>query len=233
MYKGIDIYNKFKPHVGESYVLGILVPKDNPNWPGPWDCAEAAIWSAYQVAGKLYGCNNNNGKPHTADAYTGFLSRDAESLGIKITVEQAARTHGAFVLRVAANGVTGHVVISDGKGGTVEAHSHADGVIFSKLAGRRWDYGILLPWVTYEQSQEITVPKPAKPVYYLASPMMRGPVVLEIEKALKQRGYYHGALDGIFGGGLFSAVRSYQGVNGLNVDGEVGEKTAGLLGIAL
>lgn len=230
---GLQIYNKAKPHVGEAYLLGTLVPKDDANWRGAWDCAELAIWSAYQVAGKLYGCYNNNGKPHTADAYTGYLARDAESLGVKISVEQAARTPGALVLRVAANGVTGHVVISDGHGGTVEAHSHADGVILGKLAARRWDYGILLPWITYEENQEVAVPKPAKAVYYLASPMMRGPVVLEIEKALKQRGYYHGALDGIFGGGLFAAVRSYQGVNGLNVDGEVGEKTAGLLGIAL
>lgn len=26
-----------RQHVGDRYVLGVLVPKNNPNWKGPWD----------------------------------------------------------------------------------------------------------------------------------------------------------------------------------------------------
>jgi hypothetical protein len=237
MKSGIDLFNALKPHVGEAYVMGTLVPKNNSGWRGPWDCAEFAIWGAYQVAAQLYGCLNDNGNPGSADAYTGYLQRDAETLGIKISVDQASRTPGAFILRLAANGVCAHVVVSDGNGGTVEAHGHADGVIFGKVAGRRWDYGILLPFLTYTENLigpgTQPVSQPATPVYYLRQPMMVGPVVLEIENKLKALGYYHGALDSEYGGGLFSAVRSYQAKEGLNPDGEVGEKTAAALGISL
>jgi len=56
-------------HVGEKYVLGVLVPKNNPNWEGPWDCAEFASWVTFQCAATLYGCNRDFGDPATADAY--------------------------------------------------------------------------------------------------------------------------------------------------------------------
>ncbi len=31
-----------RQHMGEKYVLGVLVPKNNAGWTGPWDCAEFA-----------------------------------------------------------------------------------------------------------------------------------------------------------------------------------------------
>jgi hypothetical protein len=68
-------------HVGGKYVLGIHVPKDNPNWKGPWDCAEFASWSVFQAASILYGCDKDSGVPANADAYTGYWERDSLSLG--------------------------------------------------------------------------------------------------------------------------------------------------------
>ena len=51
------------------------------------------------------------------------------------------------MLRSPQPGATGHIAISDGGGGTVEAHSTKAGVIASTISGRRWDMGILIPEV--------------------------------------------------------------------------------------
>jgi len=234
MKKGIDLYNILTPHVGEVYLLGALVPKDNPNWRGPWDCAETIAWGIYQLTGKLYGCANNNGKPSTADAYTGFLDRDARKMGIIITVDQANRTPGAILLRVAADGQVGHAVVCDGKGGTIEAHSRKTGFIKSVVTGRRWSYGILVPWIEYEESAAPfkTVP-PVSTIYRFKTPIMEGPVVVAIQTKLKALRFYKMAVDGKFGRGTFEAVRAYQDTNELNPDGEVGPKTAALLNIQI
>ena len=55
--------------------------------------------------------------------------------------------------------------------------------------------------------------------------------VTEIQKKLKNLGYYTGAVDGIFGSKSISAVRNFQRDYGLTVDGIVGAKTASALGI--
>jgi peptidoglycan hydrolase-like protein with peptidoglycan-binding domain len=53
----------------------------------------------------------------------------------------------------------------------------------------------------------------------------KGAEVERIQAKLKELGYYLGAVDGIFGGGTESAVKSYQKDKGLLVDGQVGDKT--------
>src|SRR5215467_4469535 len=120
---GAKVLEIAQQHVGEKYILGVLVPKNNPNWKGPWDCAEFASWLVFQAAALLYGCDRDFGDPATADAFTGFWERDAKNLGQIIPIEQAARTPGANVLRAPQPGAIGHIVVSDGTGGTVEAHS--------------------------------------------------------------------------------------------------------------
>src|SRR6266702_2188838 len=97
-----------------------LAPKDNSKWKGPWDCAEFASWLVFQAAGMLYGCASDSADPASSDAYTGYWARDAETLGVKIPVEQAIRTPGAAVLRSPQSGATGHIVISDGRGYRVD-----------------------------------------------------------------------------------------------------------------
>ncbi len=52
-----------------------------------------------------------------------------------------------------------------------------------------------------------------------------GPAVLAVQQRLKALGYYAGALDGKFGNGTLSAVKTFQSLNGLRVDGKVGPKT--------
>jgi len=73
-------------HVGEAYALGVLVPKDNGAWTGPWDCAEFLSWCVFQVTGSLYGCHDNHADPASADAFTGYWERDAAIIGRSVSV---------------------------------------------------------------------------------------------------------------------------------------------------
>lgn len=218
------------PHIGEKYVLGALVPKDYPKYSGPWDCAEFSSYLVYQLTQRLYGCANNAGDPGGADAYSGFWGRDALKLGKKITITEASKTPGAMVLRLAGHDITGHIVISNGHGGTVEAHSTKAGVISSTLSNRRWDFGVLVPWIEYEMLT--TTPPLKKPgmIYRYTKPMMKGDKVKEIQRAL---GFRDAAVDGFFGARTFNSVRAFQRNQGLVADGEVGIMTATSLGITI
>lgn len=61
----------------------------------------------------------------------------------------------------------------------------------------------------------------------------RGDTVSEVQRRLKQWGYYDGAVDGIYGSGTSQAVKEFQRKNGLTADGVVGDSTAAALGIQL
>jgi len=230
---GESLLQLARPHVGEKYVLGVMVPKNNQNWTGPWDCSEFTSWIVFQAAAKLYGCDRDDGSPSTADAFTGYWERDAKSLGQIVTIEQAAATPGAAVLRIPQVGATGHIVISDGTGGTVEAHSSQDGVIESTLANRRWDMGILVPGIAYTQNPDVPVPPPDTVVYRLTTPMMQGDTVQQIQRALKNAAFDAGIPDGVFGPHTAAAVVAFQLANQLLPDGEVGPLTAAALGVQL
>lgn len=58
-----------------------------------------------------------------------------------------------------------------------------------------------------------------------------GATVTQIQTRLKSWGYYDGAVDGIYGSATERAVRYFQRVNGLAVDGQTGDKTLAALGI--
>src|SRR5256712_2527658 len=229
--RGERILQLGRKHIGEPYVLGALAPKINPKWRGPWDCAEFALWLAFQAAGVLYGCASDSADPASADAYTGYWARDAGALGVKISVEQAMRAPGAAVLRSPQPGPTGHIAISDGRGGTVEAHSAKAGVIASTISGRRWDMGVLVPEIEYsERDAGGDIEGPKVVVYRLTEPHMTGPTVREIQRALKEKGFPPGPIDGDFGASTHAAVVSFQASRGLVIDGEAGPKTAPALG---
>lgn len=57
----------------------------------------------------------------------------------------------------------------------------------------------------------------------------KGPEVERIQARLKELGYYHGPVDGDFGGGTESAVKAFQKAKGLTPDGIVGPQTWKLL----
>ena len=58
-----------------------------------------------------------------------------------------------------------------------------------------------------------------------------GDTVAEIQRRLKNWGYYSGSVDGVYGGKTEEAVRYFQRKNGLSADGQAGNKTLAALGI--
>lgn len=233
MATGEKILQTAGKHIGEKYVLGALAPKNNSKWDGPWDCAEFTSWCVFQAAEMLYGCGNNGGNPASADAFTGFWHRDSKQLGKRVNVKIAAQTPGEMVLRFPQPGLLGHIAISDGKGGTVEAHSRNRGVIKSQISGRRWDTGVLVPGIKYTQQAEAPSVVTLLLIFRLTDPMMSGKIVKEIQSKLKAAGFNPGKLDGIYGPQTIAAVNAFQIVEGLVPDGEVGTETVAALGIEL
>lgn len=59
-----------------------------------------------------------------------------------------------------------------------------------------------------------------------------GSVVSQIQQTLSDWGYYYGAVDGIYGSRTEEAVKWFQSVNGLEVDGKAGVNTLNALGIS-
>ena len=228
MAHGNEILEFSRQHVTqppERYVYGAFVPKDVPNWRGPWDCAEMGSYDYYQVAGVLFGTTSHD-DPATADAWSRSWLDDAMKLGRLIPVTYAAQIPGAVILRV-GSGPVGHVVISDGQGGTVEAHSTARGVIAGSLYGRRWTHGVLVPGIKYEPGPAVKLDTPL--VYRLTLPRMTGETIREIQQRLQIMGYEPGLPDGVFGPKTYAAVLEFQRNQGLLVDGEAGPLTLAAL----
>ena len=59
----------------------------------------------------------------------------------------------------------------------------------------------------------------------------KGGEVKEVQRRLKQWGYYDGAIDGIYGRGTVEAVKKFQRKNGLTPDGIAGRATYVALGM--
>jgi len=154
---GRQVLELARSRIGCRYVFGATVAKNDAECRGPFDCAEFVAWVIYTVSdGRiLYGCSTDDpAQVKHADAYTGYFERDCTRRGHGIPVSEAEKIEGAIVLRTPRAGRRGHIVFSDGKGGTIEAHSSADGVIASTLKGpgpepRAWTVGILIPGIDY------------------------------------------------------------------------------------
>lgn len=136
------------------------------------------------------------------------------------------------MLRLPGAARTGHIVISDGTGGTIEAHSSRKGVIRHTLSNRRWDAGILVPGVEYFMAETPLVVAPPAEVLHITRPLMRGGRIKALQKELTRRGYHPGTVDGVYGPQTASAVQVFQGDSGLVPDGEAGPATLAKLGIA-
>ncbi|MCG8634238.1 MAG: hypothetical protein MI863_10445 [Desulfobacterales bacterium] len=149
MSSGEKLFELGWQHIGEAYNAGVMVPMNEPDWQGPWDCAEFASWLVFQCSGILYGTKSKT-DPFLSDAYTGYWGEQAEADNATISVERAAGIVGAFLLRKPLAGKRGHIVISDGRGGTVEAYNKVRGVAAGSLTGREFDYGILVPCIAYD-----------------------------------------------------------------------------------
>jgi N-acetylmuramoyl-L-alanine amidase len=233
MATGKDMLDLALTRVGERYV-NVRVPKDDGSWHGPWDCAEFMSWLVYQVSGRLYGCTNNEDAPHIAEAYTGSWKANSAALGQRIPWQRAAATTGAVLLRYPPQpGTMGHIAVSDGNGGTVEARGRAYGVVRYTANNRDWDTGVLIPWMDYDSPEDGVVVAAPTLLYAAGRANMLSSVTRRIQEALQEAGAEPGAIDGIFGPQTTSAVAAFQALKGLVVDGKVGRETASALAISL
>ena len=69
-------------------------------------------------------------------------------------------------------------------------------------------------------------------VYTLSKIGSRGNEVRQIQKKLRELGYYKGSVDGMYGTGTQKAVKSFQKNCGLTADGIAGPKTLKYLGLS-
>lgn len=230
---GSELLKIAETHLGEKYQF-THVPKNNPNWRGPWDCAELASWCVYQLVGKLYGCLDNSLNPDHADAYSGAWARECINGSLLITDQaEALTTPGIILIRKPPFGKSlGHIAISNGCGGTVEAAGVNLGVRKGKVSGRPWDFYAKIPELSYQASS--APPKVARPPFILrlTEPATTGLLVKKIQQALKRAGYTPGPIDGVLGLQTISAVCVFQADHKLVADGMIGPLTAKKLGVA-
>lgn len=234
---GQDLIDRAELSLGRPYVLGASVPKDDFDYSGALDCAEHVSKVIFDVTGKLYGCSHSDvSKASTADAYTGYIDRDAELIGTKIEVDDAARIAGAILMRVPTGSAIGHTAFSMGRNDkTNEARGSKYGVVNHKISGRDWNYGILLPFVDYSRGSAVTVQKPLGKLIKLVTPFLIDLAVGIIQTALKKKGIYTGQIDNLYGPLTQGAVVKFQKMAGLTPDGQLisGGDTAKALNIII
>jgi hypothetical protein len=78
---------------------------------------------------------------------------------------------------------------------------------------------------SYYSSPDYAYDNGPAPQYYRGAPVARGNVQddlgVDVQKALTEHGYYHGAVDGEIGSGSRAAIRAYQHDHGLEVTGRI------------
>mgnify|MGYP001766622831 CR=1 FL=1 len=224
---GTKIVELAAEHIGEAY-KNVQIPMSDPNYHGPWDCAEFATWCVYQAS---QGAVILGYRPAEHEAYTGYWNEDALRLDLAISVEEAASTPGAMVLRVPTSKVGGHIAICVGDGiHTIEAHSTAAGVGRFRVATtenggkRHWDKGIRIPddgafkasIAAVASTSAVHLVPSDKPVYH--------PLIEKVQSALTTLGYSNRG-DGLFGPSLAGLIARFQTKNGLVSDARIGPET--------
>ena len=80
-------------------------------------------------------------------------------------------------------------------------------------------------WSAEESQPSAAVVVPASPTQKPAGAASAKPSKKEIQRALKNAGFYQGTVDGRIGAQTREAIRTFQQVHGLKADGVVGKQT--------
>jgi N-acetylmuramoyl-L-alanine amidase len=222
---GNEILELATTHIGERYILGARVPFGNPNYKGPWDCAEFVSWCIFQISGLKVGTRKD-------DAYTGYWKTDASLLCNKISIDEAKRTPGAILLRYPITARTGHIVFSDGLSKTVEAKGEKFGVVSDAIDDRDWDTALLVKGIIYTQNAIQPNYQAPTVAFKLRSPIMQDSIVRQAKLKLKSLGIDPGTIDDAYDSNMEIAVYNYQLIEGLVTDGIMGNQTLSSLGLA-
>ncbi len=229
---GQAIIDLGRTRIGQKYVFGVTVPLDNPDWKGPWDCAEFASWCAYQCYGLIFGAGATEFA--RANPYSGYWLKEAKTRGRMISWRDALKIPGAALIRAPHAGVIGHVAFAVGDGeSTLEARGAKYGVgEFSDAKTRAWTIGCLLPDVAYAEMP--IARKPArlpKGHFWLKRPNFKGPEIVALQRALSSAGFDPGPVDGVFGPFVNAALLAFQEHKGIDVDGVFGREAASALNL--
>lgn len=189
------------------------------------DCSGLVKWGMKQLgvtSGIYHGSNSQFNKNCVK---TGKIEK-----GVKIPV-------GALIFTGNAVGQHNHVGILVTETCVCEAKGTTAGVVHTPLSNKKWTYYGLLKGVNYDtnamEEKTETAPvktttkvtiKPAAKKHATLRRGMRGEEVKEMQAILAKDGSRL-EVDGIFGLGTLSAVKSFQKRHGLVVDGIVGPKT--------
>ena len=148
-----------------------------------------------------------------------LIDHDVNAEGLRKlcrSIKRSELREGDMVFRM-SDGRAVHVGYAIDGDTVIEAKGRDVGVVESRVSG--WDrYGR----PSFFASRELR----------LASPYMRGEDVRELQRALKERGYDPGQLDGIFGKKTERAVKRFQKSCGLKADGIAGKRTFFALGLS-
>lgn len=201
------------------------------------------------IKGLLWGWDGDTGATYGGASYT---ANGVPDYGANRIIKECGEVSTDFSRIEVGEAVwlDGHIGVYIGNGLAVESTpSWKDGVQITAVHnigtqagynGRSWTKHGKLPWVTYDGKPE-TKPaeKPStgatakKGDYILNMRNLKkgcsGEDVKALQILLNGRGYNCGSPDGIFGAKTDAAVRSYQNVKHLTVDGIAGAATMGCL----
>lgn len=136
----------------------------------------------------------------------------------------------------------GHIGVYIGDGQVIEARSFSHGVVLTRLRERKWKEWLKCPYIEYvDIHAPNSIPSsPAQPTspseapipskqrilrYNPGEPIMTGEDVRLLQEKLSRLFFGVGAVDGAYGPKTAGAVKAFQQMQGLTVDGIVGTKT--------
>lgn len=194
---------------------------------------EAACKAGHQKDCRAFDCSGLGMffLQNTAHVYKSDMNANGMK-GVCKSISRGELKKGDWVFRVyksgSSKGRAYHIgYIADNDLNVIEARGRAYGVVKRPFDSSYWNaYG--RPNVF---KAEIESEKPASVVFRrVLKKNMTGEDVRELQRLLNIAGGYNLAEDGAFGTKTYKAVRGYQYVMGLQVDGKAGKQTIGRLG---
>lgn len=211
----LDAKYNSNPAKYADYYQGVLYGK---KWIGHKvsDCSGLIKWAAGQLGlkGVYHGSNS-------------MFKKNCKKVG---KIEKGTKLPVGAVIFTGNEAAHNHVGILVSETCVCEAKSTINGVVHTPLSNKKWTYYGLLNGVDYEYeaadtaASKPTVKVPEEPKHTTLRRGARGYEVKELQELLAKDGSTL-EIDGIFGPGTQSAVRSFQRRHGLEVDGIVGPKT--------
>ncbi len=199
------------------------IRKYGPQWLGKkcYDCAQLVRVCAAAAGYKLVSGASSQRKQDIWEAQG--------------TIDTLPTNSKGLVLHRVVNGVTEHTAICLGDGTEAEALGHQYGVVRRSMIGRSFTH-----WAKFrglDEEEETTMPDiPTTPVDRTHDTIRKdakGPTVAEMQGRLIRYGIIVNGnqikADGIFGPITETALKTFQGLNALTVDGVCGPATWALL----